>query len=356
MVSRDEGDGLEMTSMDGEWLCKGLAWWCVRRLLEVVRMDTSKVTPIELTTSMIVVNNHETSVSPLPFSIKKKKANSQTVTPTLPKLQGPEASAALSKKRNKPKDKDSERNKPLADTKPSTTHVTALSGTDAKYQIADDYWEKHEEAVVSYTNLRAAIEGYYEDNALNGVSKTLEADYALKEEIKKMVESHNTISGNLSSLTRLLSNARLREILTKMDVFQSTLNTLRGEFREASSCMAKPPSYTKGVPMQIINTIKKHEDAGIETTEEEPARASRAIPISTVIPISKPNPEIRIIKFSSRPPLTDTTIKFLVSKPETEIIESSSGPVIDITPPDQPESPPMAPKADRGKGIATDDT
>ncbi|GKC00693.1 hypothetical protein Tco_0986829 [Tanacetum coccineum] len=38
--------------------------------------DPSKVTPIELTASMIVVNNCETSVSPLPFPVKKKKGKS----------------------------------------------------------------------------------------------------------------------------------------------------------------------------------------------------------------------------------------------------------------------------------------
>nr|GFC37148.1 hypothetical protein [Tanacetum cinerariifolium] len=45
------------------------------------------------------------SVSPLPFSGKKKKWKSQTTTPTLPKSKGPKASGALSKKRNKPKSK-----------------------------------------------------------------------------------------------------------------------------------------------------------------------------------------------------------------------------------------------------------
>ncbi|GJR03288.1 hypothetical protein Tco_0526272 [Tanacetum coccineum] len=65
--------------------------------------DPSKVTPIELTAFMIAINNHETLVSPLLFSVKTKKAKSQTMTPTLPKSQGPEASGALSKKRNKPK-------------------------------------------------------------------------------------------------------------------------------------------------------------------------------------------------------------------------------------------------------------
>ncbi|GJZ25780.1 ty3-gypsy retrotransposon protein [Tanacetum coccineum] len=44
-------------------------------------------------------------VTPLPFSVKKKKKISQTVTPTLPKSQGPEASGSLPQKRNKPKSK-----------------------------------------------------------------------------------------------------------------------------------------------------------------------------------------------------------------------------------------------------------
>ncbi|GKB27224.1 hypothetical protein Tco_0866625 [Tanacetum coccineum] len=51
--------------------------------------DPSNVTLIELTTSMIVVNNHETSVSPFLFSIKRKKKKFQTVTQTLPKSQRP---------------------------------------------------------------------------------------------------------------------------------------------------------------------------------------------------------------------------------------------------------------------------
>ncbi|GJZ24846.1 hypothetical protein Tco_0562305 [Tanacetum coccineum] len=118
----------------------------------------------------------------------------------------------------------------------------------------------------------------------------------------------------------------------------------------------KPPFYTDGEPMKIGITTKKPEDVDTEKAEEEPARVSRVIPISTVIPITRPNPEIALIKFSPRPPLTDTILEFPVSKPETKIIGSSSGPMIYITLPEQPGSPPVAPKADRGKGVATDDT
>ncbi|GJR50531.1 retrovirus-related pol polyprotein from transposon TNT 1-94, partial [Tanacetum coccineum] len=67
--------------------------------------DPSTVTKIELTAHMIAVNNKKDSVSPLPLFAKKKKGKSQTVTPTLPNSQCPEASRALSKKRKQPKPK-----------------------------------------------------------------------------------------------------------------------------------------------------------------------------------------------------------------------------------------------------------
>ncbi|GKC31173.1 hypothetical protein Tco_1038467 [Tanacetum coccineum] len=57
--------------------------------------DPSKVTNIELTAHMITVNNQKGSASPLPFSGKTKKVKSQTMTPTLPKSQDPEASETL---------------------------------------------------------------------------------------------------------------------------------------------------------------------------------------------------------------------------------------------------------------------
>nr|GEX93581.1 hypothetical protein [Tanacetum cinerariifolium] len=61
---------------------------------------------------MIVVNNQKDSVSSLPLSGKKKKVKPQTVTPTLPKSQGPEASESLPQKRKKSKSK-----KPPTETK-----------------------------------------------------------------------------------------------------------------------------------------------------------------------------------------------------------------------------------------------
>ncbi|GJW39322.1 hypothetical protein Tco_0065167 [Tanacetum coccineum] len=92
--------------------------------------DLSKVPNIELTAHMIAVNNQKDLVSPLPFSGKKKKVKSQTVTPTLPKLQGPEASESLPQKRKKPLSKKAPK-KTKATSTPKPT-----DGSEQSYSVS----------------------------------------------------------------------------------------------------------------------------------------------------------------------------------------------------------------------------
>ncbi|GJT79333.1 retrovirus-related pol polyprotein from transposon TNT 1-94 [Tanacetum coccineum] len=95
-------------------------------------LDPSKVTDIELTAHMIAVNNQRDLVSPPPLVAKPKKGKSQTVAPTLPKSQGPEASGALSKKRKKPKSKrppTKTKESPPKPTKGSEQSHSVSSGT-----------------------------------------------------------------------------------------------------------------------------------------------------------------------------------------------------------------------------------
>ncbi|GJW57577.1 retrovirus-related pol polyprotein from transposon TNT 1-94 [Tanacetum coccineum] len=89
----------------------------------------SKVTDIELTAHMIVVNNQKDSVSLLPLATKPKKGKSQTVTQTLPKSQGSEVPGALSKKRKRPKSK----NPP---TKTKVTPPRPTKGSEQSYSVS----------------------------------------------------------------------------------------------------------------------------------------------------------------------------------------------------------------------------
>nr|GEU71160.1 retrovirus-related Pol polyprotein from transposon TNT 1-94 [Tanacetum cinerariifolium]GEU71315.1 retrovirus-related Pol polyprotein from transposon TNT 1-94 [Tanacetum cinerariifolium] len=84
--------------------------------------DPSKVTEIELTAYMIVMNNQRDLVSPSPLVAKPKKGKSQTVTSTSPKSQGPEASGVLSKKSKSPMSK-----KPPTKTKVTPPKPTKIS-------------------------------------------------------------------------------------------------------------------------------------------------------------------------------------------------------------------------------------
>ncbi|GJR42766.1 hypothetical protein Tco_1310869 [Tanacetum coccineum] len=91
--------------------------------------DSSKVTNIELTAHMIAINNLRDSVSPPPLVAKPKKWKSQTVTPTLPKSQGPKASRALSKKRKQPKFKRPPTKTKESPPKPTEDFEQSHSGT-----------------------------------------------------------------------------------------------------------------------------------------------------------------------------------------------------------------------------------
>ncbi|GJV24064.1 hypothetical protein Tco_1376759 [Tanacetum coccineum] len=54
--------------------------------------------------------------------------------------------------------------------------------------------------------------------SLNIVSETLEVDSTLKATMQAMAETNTTTSGNITSLTELLRNAKLPEILTQLNI------------------------------------------------------------------------------------------------------------------------------------------
>ncbi|GJZ70794.1 hypothetical protein Tco_0634645 [Tanacetum coccineum] len=113
-----------------------------------------------------------------------------------------------------------------------------------------------------------------------------------------MDESNTTIIAMVTNLIKLLKMQTARGL---------------GEFGDRKLLLWKNlPSYIEGEPMQIVTATKKLEDAGTKIAEEEHARASREILISTIIPITRPNPEIRLLIFLNIPSLD---ILFEVSIP-----------------------------------------
>ncbi|GJR36606.1 hypothetical protein Tco_1212290 [Tanacetum coccineum] len=162
----------------------------------------------------------------------------------------------------------------------------------------------------------------------------------------------------LKSSIEYLQASALRQDKHLAEWAKSEISSLKQDTSEIKSTMIKIFKAFKGlsslassssVPTTILAiTEGPTTESEKGTTKEVPTRPIRAVPISTVKPITRPNPEVALIGSFSRHPLNDTILEIPIPQP--------TGPVIDITLLEQPESPPVVPKADKGKGVATKET
>ncbi|GJR69326.1 hypothetical protein Tco_0015391 [Tanacetum coccineum] len=158
---------------------------------------------------------------------------------------------------------------------------------------------KHEEVTASYDDLRAAVEGFdtKADNnknnydiainsvmecveqineerveernsflkALTRVSENLEAGFALKATMQQMADTYISTSGNITNLTELLRNANLTEILTQLNAFQTSLNSLHSKCPSILESLKKDPELKqrllKAAEGYIHNSVRLTEIA-----------------------------------------------------------------------------------------------
>nr|GEU30165.1 hypothetical protein [Tanacetum cinerariifolium] len=206
--------------------------------------DSSKVTPIKLKTFMGAVNNCENLVTPLPFTVKKKKREVSYCGSTLPQSQGLEASgfpcildegtrksqpllegttidpkdsrgniqpvdkgspsmfsdkgtvkSMLCHKRTS-RDKDSKGLISLADIKPLTNPIVDPSRTDAKYQANQTQSARLSPELKKHDNIlpltKRQLDAVQDDPTLN----------------KKVIKATKAYTKNLTALTKLLTLVR----------------------------------------------------------------------------------------------------------------------------------------------------
>ncbi|GJR33239.1 hypothetical protein Tco_1109471 [Tanacetum coccineum] len=400
------------------------------------------------------------SVSPLPFSRKKKKLKSQTVTPTLPKSQGPKALKLLSQKRKNPLskkapketkatpppsqwrvvsnptqsprctrksqplpkdtttdpkdsggnvqladkvlpstasnegtaktmlrpegslgDKDSGGNKLPVDMEPINHTVANPSRTGAEYQESDEeevfavgdgvkylrkvsrvlfskitqeQWAQHKEVVVSYADLKASIEGDYEENIAHRdqTNKLVEASMSSLDKIrivisnlytglniitkllkdiknvvkddpvlnKKVIEATMVYTKNSSSLTELLnlhlaswaksSNSLAWNLGLKMTAVKSS----QAEIKSDISSLKQDTSEIKSMMTEIFIPSKNVIHGG--TKEASSHTEGEHVSMKDDKADEEPTREITLIESSSKPPLTDPTLEILEDSDE----------------------------------------
>ncbi|GJW33332.1 retrovirus-related pol polyprotein from transposon TNT 1-94 [Tanacetum coccineum] len=203
----------------------------------------------------------------------------------------------------------------------------------------------HEEAAVSYSDLKASIKGYYEENvdhreqtnklvqatmdsldktaidrtnllnALTGVTETLKAiQDAVKDDPalnKKVIEATKAYTKNSIALTELLtliknfdfqglkmtvvesSQAKIRSEITSLRLDTSDIKSMMTEiYQDFKVVTEEPPSYTKGETEDMETQDTDKDKVEKEQVSKEPKHVA---PISTVKPTETPTPEVQPI-------------------------------------------------------------
>ncbi|GJX33847.1 hypothetical protein Tco_0245404 [Tanacetum coccineum] len=192
-------------------------------------------------------------------------------------------------------------------------------------KITEEQWAQHEEATVSYADLRASIEGYYEENvnhkdqndkvidaarnsldknsiargdllnALNGVTETLKAiQDAVKEDLV-LNKKDSSLQWNLfKSSTSIAWNLGPRISATERSQadIRTEVSSLRQDTLDIKSIMIdiyqtfkvftkEPPSHTEGDTEDMETQDNDEDIVEKEQVSEEP---KHDVPISTVKP------------------------------------------------------------------------
>ncbi|GJY26304.1 hypothetical protein Tco_0401030 [Tanacetum coccineum] len=263
-------------------------------------------------------------MSLLPLSTKKKKGKSQTMTPTLPKSQGPEASGPcyslmmkwfkkVMRRECLRLDEDTQEDTEVhPDLKKFDNILPLTERKPVKYlkrvsrvlfnRLTEAQWVQYEEVVVSYADLEAAIEGYYEENidhkeqtdkvinaamnsldkngiamgdllnALNGVTEALKA---IQDTVKEEHVLNKKVLEHLASWYKS-STSMAWNLVPRMTAIESS----QAEIRSEISSLKKDTSNIKSMMQRYISPLKadtkeppSHTEGEHAAMEEEPTNA-----------------------------------------------------------------------------------
>ncbi|GJX24198.1 hypothetical protein Tco_0228643, partial [Tanacetum coccineum] len=145
--------------------------------------------------------------------------------------------------------------------------------------------------------------------------------------LTKIEHTQTMLQNDISSLKK--DTSEIKNTMTEI------FNAFKGQTLPSSSVPTTTLAVIE-VDMDTKEAVKKESTKKPKNKKkkQELARASRAIPISIVRPLTRLDPELQKMRSSSIIMLTDTILEVLVRKSQTQLI----GPMIDITPPPQPET------------------
>ncbi|GJY20533.1 hypothetical protein Tco_0393099 [Tanacetum coccineum] len=224
-------------------------------------------------------------------------------------------------------------------------------------RITEKQWEQHEEAAVSYADLKASVDQYYDENITqrDQTDKLVEAsmsslnrnDPAINQKLNEATETFARISSNVTEVLSLVKGFDFSALLSVVKSLRDHATALKREFSslrkdtsEIKSMMTEmyaafqghPSSAPSGsvTPTLALTDIQSNiegENANTTDTEEPPSHTEGE------------TEELRLAILISS--ILSTVILPTQAQPITSIIIHS-------------ESSQANPKIDKGKGIATE--
>ncbi|GKC07049.1 hypothetical protein Tco_0998659 [Tanacetum coccineum] len=250
-------------------------------------------------------------------------------------------------------------------------------------QVAEDYWEKHEEVSASYADLKSSLsiqnhtekdvskifssfkeiqDDVKEDPALN--KKVLEAAEAYIKNYINLIELLSLVNGfdflGLKSSIESLQAAALRqdEHLARWAKSSTSMAQSLGprmtNIKLTQAVIQSDITYLKQDTFEIKSMMTEIFDAFKGQSSFAP---SSSVP-TTTLAISEDDMVTKeaVMKKPTKEPKVKNVKEVPARASRAISISILTGPVADITLPPQPESSQATPKPDRGKGIFTDDT
>ncbi|GJT07248.1 hypothetical protein Tco_0841710 [Tanacetum coccineum] len=247
----------------------------------------------------------------------------------------------------------------------SSSHSETFRPFDNYMTITKRQLEKHEEADASYADLKDVVaefdvEADKNRNNYDTVINSVMADSVLKALMLKMAKTNTATSGNITGLTELLRSAKFLELIKEPECNQRLLRAAEGYIQNSTRLteianslkaikfprlqarittientqvtMQADISSIKGMVMEMFQTFKglsssTSSEPEVENVEKEPevaneevhvqeSQVSELILITIVRPLTKPAPELEIIRYSSRLQLTYTILEVQIPQPK----------------------------------------
>ncbi|GJU61452.1 hypothetical protein Tco_1243287 [Tanacetum coccineum] len=204
------------------------------------------------------------------------------------------------------------------------------------HRINEEQLAHHEDAVVSYADLRASIKGYYEENIdhreHSDKRDAVKDDLALNKKVIEATEAYTKNSSTLTELLSLVKNFDFQGLNFSVESLQTA--ALRQDEHLASWAKSSNSlAWNLGLRMTIVESSQAEIRSKISSLKQDTSEIKHLLsPKGEHVATEddkveeEPTREVALIKSSSKPPITDPILEIPVPQREGKAIATDDQP------------------------------